>query len=208
VTTLHTVTLADIAPQPWRNSGGLTRELLAWPRPQDWLVRVSVATIDRTGPFSPLPGVQRWFAVLSGAGVRLGLPQGAMRITPADPPLAFDGADAPTCELLDGPTEDLNLMLRGEAAGPRGAQGMPAARPAPSAPSAPGAAMRVARPGSRLDGPRRLRALFAATPAVLAIDGVPRDVSAGTLAWSTDPVAASWSLVDGAHAFWMAVEAT
>ena len=29
-----------------------------------------------------------------------------------DPPLRFDGADPPHAKLIDGPTRDLNLMLR------------------------------------------------------------------------------------------------
>ena len=61
-------------PQPWRNGGGVTRELLAWPDGGDWRVRVSVADIDADGPFSAFPGVERWFAVLEGAGVALRSP--------------------------------------------------------------------------------------------------------------------------------------
>src|SRR5258706_8972671 len=56
----------DIAPAPWRNGGGLTRELLAWPDRSDWIVRISVAEILASGPFSEFPGVDRWFAVLHG----------------------------------------------------------------------------------------------------------------------------------------------
>ena len=111
------VALADVPPQPWRNGGGLTRELLTWPPGQAaWQLRVSVADITRDGPFSGFAGVQRWFQVLSGAGVRLGLGAAARTLTPADPPWAFDGASAPACELLDGPTQDLNLMVQ-QAAG-------------------------------------------------------------------------------------------
>ena len=70
--TLRLVDLAATAPQPWRNGGGLTRELLAWPGSGDWVLRVSVADIEADGPFSAFPGIDRWFTVLSGAGVRLG----------------------------------------------------------------------------------------------------------------------------------------
>ena len=65
------VALADTPPVPWRNGGGLTRELLAWPDGGDWAVRVSVAEIEADGPFSTFPGVERWFAVLEGGGVAL-----------------------------------------------------------------------------------------------------------------------------------------
>jgi uncharacterized protein len=108
------VRASDVTPQPWRNGGGRTRELFAWPAGSDWKLRISLADIDADGPFSAFAGVQRWFAVVSGAGVVLALPtQGDRRLTIADEPLAFDGAAAPDCHLIDGSTRDLNLMLRG-----------------------------------------------------------------------------------------------
>jgi len=111
--TVHTVRLDDAAPQVWRNGGGRTRELLAWPSPDAWSLRISVAEIDRDGPFSAFPGVRRWFAVIEGAGVALTF-DGTERICQrGDAPLSFDGSDAPGCRLLDGPTRDLNLMTRG-----------------------------------------------------------------------------------------------
>ncbi len=107
----------DVPPQPWRNGGGVTRELLAGPAGGDWAWRISVADIDRSGPFSAFPGVTRWFAVLSGAGVALGLPDGERRLHPGTEACRFDGAAAPACRLLAGPTRDLNLMLRGADGG-------------------------------------------------------------------------------------------
>jgi len=114
---MNIVRLAECAFVPWRNGGGRTRELLAWPRADDWLVRVSVAEIEADGPFSPFPGIDRCFAVLEGAGVELALPTGPVRLGPADSALAFPGEAAPGCRLLDGPTRDLNLMGRREAGG-------------------------------------------------------------------------------------------
>ena len=108
----HTVAWADVPVQPWRNGGGVTRELLAWPAGDEWQVRVSVADIDRSGPFSAFPGIARWFAVLEGDGVVLTLPGGEVALQPGSPPCAFDGADAPGCRLVGGSTRDLNLMLR------------------------------------------------------------------------------------------------
>jgi hypothetical protein len=179
------VRLEDCMPQPWRNGGGQTRELLAWPRAQDWQVRVSVARIEHSGPFSPYPGVRRWFAVLDGAGVRLALPHAEISLTPQDTPLAFDGEDAPMCQLLDGPTQDLNLMTR------RGA-GV--------------ATLGVATAGSRLEGDLRLRALFAAEPALLDIEDRTLPLQAGTLLWSDEPGAAAWTLRQGRRAFWLTLE--
>lgn len=105
----------DVPAQRWRNGGGLTRELLAWPAGAAWQVRVSVAEIEADGPFSVFPGVQRWFTVLQGAGVELSMGGQRHTVQRGDAPLCFSG-DLPTaCHLLDGPTRDLNLMLRGAA---------------------------------------------------------------------------------------------
>ena len=110
--TLHKVRASDCAPAPWRNGGGRTRELLAWPAGPDWRLRISLADIDTDGPFSAFAGVTRWFAVIEGAGVVLSFADGERRLVVGSEPLPFDGAEAPGCRLVDGPTRDLNLMLR------------------------------------------------------------------------------------------------
>lgn len=112
----------SVPPQPWRNGGGQTRELLAWPdntvtapgqhSHQPWQLRISVADITQNGPFSTFEGVHRWFTVLTGAGVTLQFADGPITLRPSDAPLAFDGAAAPSCTLIDGATLDLNLMVR------------------------------------------------------------------------------------------------
>ena len=94
----------SVAPRAWRNGGGRTRELLAWPAAGDWCLRISRADIESDGPFSAFPRVERWFAVLSGAGVVLTFADGERELAPGAAPLRFDGAVAPVCRLLDGPT--------------------------------------------------------------------------------------------------------
>jgi environmental stress-induced protein Ves len=101
-----------VPPQPWRNGGGQTRELLTWPSGADWQVRISRADIESGGPFSAFPGVHRWFCVLEGAGVTLDFGGARTSLRCGDDPIDFDGALAPLCTLLEGPTQDLNLMLR------------------------------------------------------------------------------------------------
>ncbi|MBV8125268.1 MAG: HutD family protein [Burkholderiaceae bacterium] len=112
--TWHCVQADQVSPQRWRNGGGWTRELLTWPAGAsgassgNWALRISVADIEADGPFSAFPGIARWFAVLQGAGVRL-FERDWQR---DDGLLAFDGALAPDCRLLDGMTRDFNLMHR------------------------------------------------------------------------------------------------
>lgn len=114
MTAARMVRTIDVPPQRWRNGGGTTRELLTWPAADagNWQVRISVADIEGDGPFSAYPGVERWFTVLQGAGVELSIAGVPQRLHRGDAPVQFDGATALGCRLIDGPTRDLNLMLR------------------------------------------------------------------------------------------------
>jgi uncharacterized protein len=103
---------------PWKNGGGTTREILRVPpepTPFDW--RLSVATIDAAGPFSAFDGYHRTLVLLSGAGVELDFgPHGRSRLTSVGQLVEFDG-DWPTqCALVDGRSQDLNLMVSKERA--------------------------------------------------------------------------------------------
>ncbi len=109
------VRLDEVAPTPWKNGGGTTRELVAWPNSGQWVWRMSVAEVKQGGPFSSFQGVQRWFAVLSGARVTLDVVDAehlsSHSITRDSAPFCFDGAATVNCHLLGGVTQDFNLML-------------------------------------------------------------------------------------------------
>jgi uncharacterized protein len=184
--TLRRVRLADCPPQAWRNGGGRTRELLAWPQPADWQLRVSVADVDRSGPFSPFPGTERWFAVIDGAGVELALPDGTVSVGRGDAPLRFDGEAAPACRLRHGSTRDLNFMHRR---------------------SSGVAAMQLAATGSSLEGSLPWRALYVADDALVDLDDHTEPLAAGTLLWSDDADALSWRLRAAGRAWWLTLEA-
>jgi hypothetical protein len=113
MSTPRVIRVDDVPPQRWRNGGGWTRELLAWPTADDWRVRVSVADIESDGPFSSFPGVQRFFAVLEGAGVELTVDGRPQQVMPDGSVAQFAGGATTHCRLLSGPTRDLNLMVRG-----------------------------------------------------------------------------------------------
>lgn len=187
--TLHLMHCDRVEPQPWRNGGGRTRELLAWPKRDDWCVRISVADIERDGPFSPYPGVERWFAVLDGAGVLLKLPDGAHSLDADSAPLHFRGEDAPACTLRDGPTRDLNLMSprqRGHAT------------------------MQRAAPGVDFHARARLRALFCADALGLQIDGSDAcQLAPFTLVWADGGAHGVWRIDSDSErprAWWMSFE--
>ena len=110
--TWQVVHLADVTPTRWKNGGGTTRELVAWPDAAHWVWRMSVAEVAQSGPFSRFDGVQRWFAVLGGAGVALTHYGTRHTLTIDSAPFCFDGGGPTACELRDGATQDFNLMRR------------------------------------------------------------------------------------------------
>jgi len=178
-----------VAPQRWRNGAGFTRELLAWPSAAEWQLRISVADIDDDAPFSAFPGVERWFAVLVGAGVALQLPEGRRVLDADSPPLHFAGEAAPGCTLIGGPTRDLNLMAR------RGSGR---------------ATMQRAEAGAVFAAHQGLRALFVAEAATLQVDGVDAlRLEAFSLAWS-EAAWGVWRLADAPappRAWWLGLDA-
>jgi environmental stress-induced protein Ves len=121
--TPHFISLNDCPAQPWRNGGGQTRELLAWPGPADWRLRISVADVAQSGPFSLYEGVQRHLAVWQGAGLhlRMGAVGETVALTPASPPLEFSGEQTVSASLINGPVRDLNVMRRALPGGLLGA---------------------------------------------------------------------------------------
>lgn len=120
---LHASWLA-VTPEPWKNGGGVTRTLSVDTAQQPPRWRVSVADIDRDGPYSRFPGYDRVSVVLTGGGVEL-VAEGADVADVADAEritlapgvaTAFAGDAGFQSRLLNGPVRVLNLfVLRGAA---------------------------------------------------------------------------------------------
>ncbi|MCQ0033734.1 HutD family protein [Burkholderia glumae] len=108
---------------PWKNGGGVTREIAAEPPGASldaFAWRVSVADVAQPGPFSRFPGVDRTLVLLSGAGMTLVDGNGARQVLAAPlERLAFAGETPLSAELADGPTRDFNLMTRRAVMGGR-----------------------------------------------------------------------------------------
>jgi len=100
---------------PWRNGGGLTREVASAGRSGsqgfDW--RVSIADVDEPGPFSAFPGVDRVITVVRGEGMVL-VVDGVEHSLGLYEPFGFDGASQTRCSRLSGPVRDLNVMTRSD----------------------------------------------------------------------------------------------
>jgi environmental stress-induced protein Ves len=110
---------AEYPTQPWKNGGGLTREVLKVPQSAaaefDW--RLSLATIDAPGPFSNFAGYDRTLVLVEGAGVHLDFgTHGFRALRAAGEMAAFDGAWPTSCTLIAGRSTDLNLMVAQERA--------------------------------------------------------------------------------------------
>lgn len=103
----------DYARMRWKNGAGWTTEITRWPDVEAWDWRLSIAEIDADAPFSAFPGVERALVLLSGNGMRLDFGGGRRHeLKPPHGCLRFAGEAALSCELIDGPTRDFNLMWR------------------------------------------------------------------------------------------------
>ncbi len=109
--------LRRIAPQPWKNGAGVTREIAvglknAGANSFDW--RFSLAEVERDAPFSAFPGVDRCIVLLRGAGLRLRSDGGALdhRLDHTLVPFHFSGDTPLSAALIDGQSSDFNVMTR------------------------------------------------------------------------------------------------
>ncbi len=133
-------------------------------------LRIAVADIAADGPFSSYEGVERWIVVISGTGIALTFSDGERELMLGDDPLCFDGAAAPGCRLLDGPTRDLNLIVSGGTG-----------------------AMRSVRGGVAWGERFARRGVFTAASGHVMSNGEIHDVPAMTLLWSEENVDADWT---------------
>lgn len=99
---------------PWKNGGGSASAIAGEPEGTgfegfDW--RLSGARVEREGPFSIFPDVDRIMFILSGGRLILrGLGAAPVELTSASEPLAFPGDVLVTAEVPDGAIRNLNLM--------------------------------------------------------------------------------------------------
>ncbi len=106
---------ADRAAIPWKNGGGVTRDVIVSPAGAtmddfDW--RISIADIASSGPFSRFPGIDRKLAVLEGK-VALTIEGGVpVTLDPHTAALDFHGESAVQADLVGGLSRDLNVMTR------------------------------------------------------------------------------------------------
>ncbi|HEX4533205.1 MAG TPA: HutD family protein [Rhizomicrobium sp.] len=105
----------DRVAQPWKNGGGVTREVVVFPRGasfENFGWRVSIATVERGGPFSVFPGIDRTIALFDGRVSLAIAGRESVELSRESEPLTFAGDAATHATLIGGPVTDLNVMTR------------------------------------------------------------------------------------------------
>jgi environmental stress-induced protein Ves len=101
---------------PWANGRGTSYEV-ARDGGDDWSWRVAIAPVVEAGPFSSLPGVDRYLVVMDDAPLGLAI-DGEARVVQQGELVSFAGESLVESFLPEGPTRDCGLMVRrGRASG-------------------------------------------------------------------------------------------
>ena len=118
---MQIIRYAELKAQPWRNGGGVTRELASQsastssaesPGPDGgWDWRVSIADVSKAGDFSAFPGMDRVLTVVEGELLLLSV-DGAEHPLEKYRPFRFSGDAAAAGALPTGDIRDLNVITR------------------------------------------------------------------------------------------------
>jgi environmental stress-induced protein Ves len=113
---MEIIRFAELRSEPWRNGGGVTRELASHPKAasaQDgaWDWRVSIADVSKAGDFSAFPGMERVLTVIDGELLLLNV-DGDEHPLEKYRPFRFSGEAAAHGALPTGDIRDLNVIAR------------------------------------------------------------------------------------------------
>ncbi|MHC6222431.1 HutD/Ves family protein [Arthrobacter sp. MMS24-S77] len=113
---MEIIRFAELRPEPWRNGGGVTRELASHPKAasaQDgaWDWRVSIADVGSAGDFSTFPGMERVITVIDGELLLLTV-DGEEHPLEKYRPFRFSGEADSSSALPTGDIRDLNVIAR------------------------------------------------------------------------------------------------
>ncbi|NUP59285.1 MAG: HutD family protein [Pseudarthrobacter sp.] len=109
---MQIIRFAGLKAEPWRNGGGVTREIARQAAPDGgWDWRVSIADVTRAGDFSPFPGMERVLTVVEGDLLLLTV-DGSEQPVEKYRPYRFDGGVATSAKLPTGDIRDLYVIAR------------------------------------------------------------------------------------------------
>lgn len=106
---------ADRTATAWKNGGGVTREIAAFPEGsgmEDFAWRASLAEVAADGPFSAFPGIDRTLTLAEGAGMDLVVGGVRRLVDERFAPQDLPGDEPTDCRLLSGPVVNFNVMYR------------------------------------------------------------------------------------------------
>lgn len=108
--TVHCLPWRKLEAVRWKNGGGTTREVACDASASEPGWRLSIADLDRAGPFSSFSGWQRCFGVLGRHPVTLAFGDREVGLSLAESAV-FSGGEPVDCRLPEGPSLALNLMF-------------------------------------------------------------------------------------------------
>ncbi len=94
---------ADLVQVPWKNGGGVTREIAREEEGDEIGWRLSIADVGLEGSFSAFPGLQRILTVIEGAGMVLDRPNEPPIAANLFEPVSFSGDEPINGLLPNGP---------------------------------------------------------------------------------------------------------
>lgn len=97
---------------PWKNGGGVTTELFVTPQGLEFNLRLSMARIDKDGPFSLYAGYDRHLLILEGSGIDINVNVTNRRLSLGSEAFFFPGEAFVSSALLSGPVTDFNVMIK------------------------------------------------------------------------------------------------
>lgn len=116
MTALRHFPAAGFRTTPWKNGGGETTEIAAFPEGATFDAfhwRVSMAKVAASGPFSVFPGIDRTLCVLAGEAITLAFEgRASVPLDRASAPYSFPADLAVSGEVAGAGITDLNVMSR------------------------------------------------------------------------------------------------
>jgi len=109
---MKTLTNNDFILMPWKNGGGQTLELYKeLDKTGEMNLRLSMATIDKPGPFSIFSGIERHLLILDGHSLSIQCSDRILVLKKHDPVFVFDG-EGSIFGTPHGSVVDFNVMIR------------------------------------------------------------------------------------------------
>ena len=97
---------------PWANGRGTSYEIASDRNDaEEWTWRLAMAPVNEDGAFSRIECVNRFLAVVEGAGMLLSVDRKKLQCRPMQV-VRFRGDAITDATLTDGPITDINLMIR------------------------------------------------------------------------------------------------